>query len=67
LISSLVKSVRSEARRLLMSGFSALAGTLPIPPSVITVRVIIIALQMRGAQAEGGKGIDNSNTMLVSL
>jgi hypothetical protein len=47
LISSLVKSVRSEARRLLMSGFSAFAGPLPIPASVIAIEARIIKIGLR--------------------
>jgi hypothetical protein len=34
----LVKSVRSDARRLLMSGFSAFAGPLLIPPATIAIK-----------------------------
>jgi hypothetical protein len=45
LISSLVNSLRSDARRLLMSGFSACAGRLPAPASaMVTTATVIIAV-----------------------
>jgi hypothetical protein len=68
LISSLVKSVRSEARRLLMSGFSACAGPLliPVSRSAVNAKAVAIGLRVRltlpaDSFTEGGRALANDN------